>query len=165
MLHIIKKIFCLIILGLSCSQITYAQTHHSVTKTREKKTLPKFPVFTTYLGGQKSDTISLDKARQLVDSSLVAVDKKKKLYKIVEFDFGYLHTDTTFNDTTEVFKLIHEYFGYTFHSDQLDSLWRTRIAEELQPGEKLYFDNIVAIDDKGKKYRTPPVHLVIQEQN
>jgi hypothetical protein len=120
-------------------------------------------VLNASVGSRQSGNIPLVTAKQLLDSSLTATDKKSRNYKVISFDFGYLRTDTTYNDTTGMPALAHEYLGYTFRADRLDSLWSTRIAGELQAGEQLYFDHIIAEDDDGEKYLASPIHLKITD--
>lgn len=119
----------------------------------------KGPRLYTLLGYDSATHVPAKLMLQLIDSPLVVKDTRGKQYQVTRFDFGYLHIDTTFNDTTERFELVPEYLGFTFLQNQLDTLWKARIKKTLHAGEQLFFDHIIAEDPTGIKYGAPPLHI------
>ncbi|MBX5439166.1 MAG: hypothetical protein IRZ29_06460 [Thermoflavifilum sp.] len=119
------------------------------------------PSLFTFIGHDSSSRIPASLMKQLIDSPLVVKDTRGRLYQVSRFDFGYLHIDTTFNDTTERFELVPEYMGFTFLQNQLDSLWKARIKKTLHAGERVFFDHIIAEDSSGIKYGAPPLHILV----
>lgn len=122
------------------------------------------PIIRVSLAGIDGGKIPLKESKGFLDSLLRAKDQFGRSYRVLSFDFGYLQTDTTYNDTTGMPSLIHEYLAFHFRSAGLDSLWRTRIREELQPGEQLYFDHIITENPLGFRYYGRPLHIQIGNQ-
>lgn len=123
----------------------------------------KGPTLYTLLGNDSSRYIPAPKMLQLIDSALVVKDTKGNTYRVTSFDFGYRHLDTTFNDSTEQFEIVPEYFGFTFFQNRIDSLWRSSIKQLLHAGEMIYFDNVIAEDSSGIKYGAPPLHIHVSD--
>ncbi|MBX6380804.1 MAG: hypothetical protein IRZ01_09030 [Thermoflavifilum aggregans] len=150
------------LIGWVCGIITCQAQQLFTPSAKVLDTLnQKGPILYTLLGNDSATRIPARQILQLIDSPLVVKDTKGRQYRVIRFDFGYLHVDTTFNDTTERFDLVPEYLGFTFVQNQLDSLWKTRVRKTLHAGERLYFDHIIAEDASGIKYGAPPLHILV----
>jgi hypothetical protein len=119
------------------------------------------PVFTTLLAGRRSNTVSVDTMKTLLDSALVARDSAGGNHQVVSFDFGYRTTDVFLNDTTGRPETSRLYTSFHFKGNRLDSLWRTEIGDEIKPGDELFFDRIIA-SDRGARYLSSALHFTVK---
>lgn len=110
-------------------------------------------------GGQE---LSASFVKSLLDSALVVHDNHRRSYPVVSFSFGYQTNASYTNDTTGMPEKTSSYIAYPFNSNRLDSLWRTRIGNELKPGDQLFFDHILAKDSTGIFFLSSPLHFIIK---
>lgn len=124
-----------------------------------KRTL--VPVFRSSLGNVLSNTIPASLMRQLLDSALIARDSMGEKHPVVSFEFGYRTTASYHNDTTGRIEQANSYLSFHFASNRLDSLWRNRIAQQIKPGDELYFERIIAEGPQGVKFLSSPLHFQV----
>ena len=120
------------------------------------------PVYTSSLGNVLSNTLPVSMMRNLLDSALIARDKQGHAHPVVSFDFGYRTSDTFNDDTTGKPRTSYLYSGFHFNSSKLDSLWRTRVSKNIRPGDELFFDHIIARNEKGIHYLSSPLHFIVR---
>ena len=65
-------------------------------------------------------------------------------------------------DSTGRPKKIVDYLSWNFRGNQLDSLWRTRVKAEINTGDELYFDHIVAEGSDGKRYKSSALKFIVR---
>lgn len=110
------------------------------------------PVCKTSLGGVLSNTLPVSMMRALLDSALVARDAHGRVRRVVAFNFGFQEFHVVPNDTTGRPETRSAYTAWSFRGNRLDSLWRDRLKQRLQKGDRLYFDRVIAEDAAGVKY-------------
>ncbi|HEY6082170.1 MAG TPA: hypothetical protein VIU45_01855 [Chitinophagaceae bacterium] len=160
------KIIILFFLGCLVTAGAVAQGKHALHKSKKSSVAPdhaanSFPVLTTSLGNVLSNTLPKSMMQGLLDSSLIARDQHNNVYSIVDFDFGYQRSETAADSTGQPKKVV-DYLSWNFRANRLDSLWRTRIKAEINTGDELYFDHIVAEGSDGKRYKSSPLKFIIR---
>lgn len=120
-------------------------------------------VFTSTLGDVPGDqAIPVSFAKSLLNLPIRVHDNRQRSCPVVSFSFGYETFATYTNDTTGMPQKTPSYISYPFNSDRLDSLWRTRIGDELKSGDQLYFDHIIVRDTTGAFHLSSPLHFTIK---
>jgi hypothetical protein len=153
------------LLSLATQPLAAQQKHRTGAAKSASKKAKAFPRLVTTLGNMPGDSVPPPLMRQLLDSSLRARDQYRQAYEVTGFDFGYRKQEVSFNDSTGMPELVQIYTGFSFESDHLDSLWNARMKAEVQPGDELFFDHIIAENAKGEKYFSTPLHFVVTEDS
>ncbi len=160
------KIIILFFLGCLVTADGVAQGKHTPRKSKKSSVAPdhaanSFPVLTTSLGNVLSNTLPKSMMQGLLDSSLIARDQHNSLYSIVDFDFGYQRSEMGADSTGRPKKIV-DYLSWNFRGNRLDSLWRTRVKAEINTGDELYFDHIVAEGPDGKRYKSSALKFIVR---
>lgn len=142
------------------SNVFAQQNTSGNAQQKRKDTL--IPVYQSILGNVLTSKLPASLMKKLLDSTLKARDKQGNVYRVVAFDIGYRQKETIINDTTGRPETTHDYLYWHFQGNKLDSAWRTKIQSELKSGDQLYFDHIIAADEKGNKYLSSPLHFKIE---
>lgn len=131
---------------------------HETEKVKKTDT-----VFTTTLGDVPgSQSLPASFVKSLLDKPLLVHDQEHQAFPVVSFSFGYQTYGTYDNDTTGMPEKSSAYISFPFNSDHLDSLWRTRIGNELKPGDQLYFDHIIVEGKNGAYHLSSPLHFTVK---
>ncbi|TAN15334.1 MAG: hypothetical protein EPN37_09640 [Chitinophagaceae bacterium] len=141
----------------------YAQHHKKAVPRKTESAKKADTVFTATLGDVPSgQLLPASFAKSLLDKPLIVRDQEHQSFPVISFSFGYQAYGTYVNDTTGLPEKTSTYISFPFNSDRLDSLWRTRIGNELKTGDQLYFDHIIAEDKNGSYHLSSPLHFTIK---
>lgn len=141
----------------------YAQHHKKAIPHKTESIKKQDTVFTTTLGDVPSgQLLPASFAKSLLDKPLIVHDQEHRAFPVISFSFGYQAYGTFANDTTGLPEKTSTYISFPFNSDRLDSLWKTRIGNELKPGDQLYFDHIIAEGENGSYHLSSPLHFTIK---
>lgn len=141
----------------------YAQHKKKITMHETGKVKKTDTVFTTTLGNVPGgQSLPASFVKSLLDKPLIVHNQDRQVFPVVSFSFGYQTYGTYDNDTTGMPDKSSAYISFPFSSDRLDSLWRTRIGNELKLGDQLYFDHIIVEDKNGAYHLSSPLHFTIQ---
>ncbi|MGH2643588.1 MAG: hypothetical protein ACRDE2_06550 [Chitinophagaceae bacterium] len=152
-------LFSLLIFGLSP---VYAQNKKKIIPHHKEKEKADTLLTTTLGDVPGGQSLPASFVKGLLDKPLIVHDQERQSFSVVSFSFGYQASTTYDNDTTGMPERTSTYISYPFYSDRLDSLWRTRIGNELKPGDQLYFDHIIAQDKKGTYHLSSPLRFTIK---
>lgn len=152
-----------IILLISGISPVYAQYKKKST-IHETGTVKKTDtIFTTTLGNVPGgQSLPASFMKSLLNKTLIVHNQDRQAFPVVSFSFGYQTFGTYDNDTTGMPEKSSAYISFPFSSNRLDSLWRTRIGNELKPGDQLYFDHIIVEDKNGIYHLSSPLHFTIK---
>lgn len=157
-----KKIVGLVVLLLAGMSVLPAKAQQQNAAKQDTLRKGLTPVYKSTLGNVLSNTLPSSMMKQLLDSSLHARDKSGHLRPVVSFRFGYKTSDTFLNDTTGRAETSPLYFSFQFYSNRLDSVWRNEVGKQLKAGDELFFEKIIAKDDKGVQYLSSPLHFIVK---
>ncbi len=116
----------------------------------------------TTWGDRAAGDIDTNIARTLVASPLSVTDDKGGVYTITRFRFSY-RQKSVFQDSTGKVDTSYRLFSKDFfNTTVLDTFWSATIAQQVQPGEVFFIDNVVARDAKGVKVLAPGLELDIR---
>lgn len=158
--HLSAFIFLLLMINMN----TFAQSGKkpvpttkaaSVTNKRPAKLRSSWGLFL-------SDTLPKSQVVKLLDSALVVRDEKNHLYQVISFAFTYEQHQPYLNDTTGQPSIYKDYTGDNFKTSRLPALWSSRLKENLQQGDVLYFDDILIEYAPDKLYRAPAIRIEVK---
>lgn len=116
----------------------------------------------TTWGAQSAGAIDTNTARTILAAPLSVTDDKGGVYTITHFRFSY-RENATFQDSTGKVDTTVRLFSKDFYNTTLlDTLWSATIAQQVQPGEVFFIDNVVVKDAKGVKALAPALELDIR---
>lgn len=157
MKRILKHFFCLVLFFSNASN-SFAQD--SVIITKEPKFRP--PVVKTFLGvNQNGAQVTADEGRQLIGLPLKIEDGNKNTYDIDSYQFLYKQKSYILNDETGKREVTYTLAANRFDSTPLPKVWIDNIKGRLQPGEQLYFFDIVVKDKKGRRFFAPELKITV----
>lgn len=153
------KFFTCFFYFASLTGTSFAQDSVVITK------VPKFkpPVVKTFLGvNQNGAQATVDEGNQLVGLPLKIVDDNNNGYAISSYQFLYRQKSFIRDDETGkkevVFNIVADRFDFT----PLPKVWVDNIKGRLQPGEQLYFFDIVVKDKQGRIFFAPELKITIK---
>jgi hypothetical protein len=162
MQKIMQNILWIILLVFGLTPV-YAQHRKKITIHETGKVKKTDTVFTTTLGNVPGgQSLPASFVKSLLDKPLIVHDQDRQAFPVVSFSFGYQTYANYDNDSTGMPEKSSAYISFPFSSNRLDSLWRTRIGNELKPGDQLYFDHIIVEDKNGTYHLSSPLHFTIQ---
>jgi hypothetical protein len=152
-------LFCLI----AVTTIAVAQNIKPVkanTATAQKFKQPKLK---SALGSRTdSAVVSVDEAIQLVTLPIVITDDKKISYPISSYQCMYKRKGVTEDEVSGKVSPASSMVINLFKTTPLPELWKKIISEQLQPGEEIFFFDIVVKDTQGHLMFAPNIKLVTQ---
>ncbi|MGB4844766.1 MAG: hypothetical protein WBP16_09895 [Ferruginibacter sp.] len=158
----LKPVKLLLLFVLSVTALTaWAQKPASGKPVTVQKFTP--PKLTCVLGiHADSATVFKEEAVQLVKLPLKITDDKKNVYTISSYRFKYTRRVVTENEETgKALPAISEILDL-FRTTPLPDLWRNTIAEQIKPGEELYFFDIVVTDAQGRYMFAPTLRIKVK---
>jgi hypothetical protein len=158
-MKMILKYFLCIFLFATTGKISFAQQKEVITKVQKFKP----PVVKTYLGvNQNGAQVTTDEGNQLVALPLKIVDAQNHNYPISSYRFLYRKKSVVLNDETGKKEETFSITADRFDSTPLPKVWITNIQGSLQPGEQLYFFDIVVKDKEGREFFAPELKITIK---
>ena len=123
----------------------------------------KPPKAHSFLGTYKDTvTLSVEDARQAVSKPLKVTDDKKADYAIINYQCLYRRITVTEDEQTGKTMPATSQVVQTFKTTPLSDLWIKTINEQLQPGEQIYFFDIVAKDAQGLMFFAPSLLIIVK---
>lgn len=144
-------------LGLAAFTTATAQSRPKTTKPAAQTPLRFRSTWNIYL----SDSVPRPDILKILDSPLVVRDQKNNKYPVTSFEFTYEKREAGINDTTQKPVIYSDFTGDIFKADRLSPLWTKNLKENLQPGDVLYFNNIVVKRDTSF-YRVSPLKFFVR---
>lgn len=150
------RFFLVALFGYCLTPVVYGQEKETVTK------IPKFkpPVVKTFLGvNQNGATVTVDEGNQLVGLPLKITDAQNHSYPISSYRFLYRKKSYVLNDETGKRETTYSITADRFDTTPLPELWIRSIQNQLQPGDQLYFFDIVVKDKQGRDFFAPELKI------
>ena len=124
----------------------------------------KPPVVTTKLGRTVSPqaNVSLLELPDLVQVPLRAWDAKGNPYRIVYYQVIYTRKVVTEDESTGEAKPSMDMISSDFTQTPLPPRWIQAITASPKKGEKLHFFDVMAVDDKGRRFMAPDLLLTFE---
>jgi hypothetical protein len=123
----------------------------------------KPPKLTSMLGTRSdSVVVSVDEGLHLIDLPLQITDDKKNVYTLSTYQFLYRRKGVTEDEVTGKVTPITSIVAKQFNATPLPATWANIVKEELQPGEELFFFDIVVKDAQGRLMFAPNIKLKTQ---
>lgn len=140
--------------------VMMAQQKPAIIKPIQKFKPPKL---TTTLG-IRTDTATVfrEEAVQLVTLPLKITDSKKSVYIITSYSLNYKRVALSEDEQTGKTFPVTNNVSDNFTSTPLPQLWKKIIAEEIKPGEELFFYDIVVKDSQGRLMYAPTLRIKIK---
>jgi hypothetical protein len=158
-MKIILKYFLCIFLFTAAVKISFGQQKEVITKVQKFKP----PVVKTFLGvNQNGAQVTADEGNQLVGLPLKIVDAQNHNYPISSYRFLYRKKSVVLNDETGKKEETYSITADRFDSTPLPKVWINNIQGRLQPGEQLYFFDIVVKDKQGRDFYAPELKMTIK---
>ena len=149
----------LLVFLLAVNLPAFAQQKEVITKIKEFKP----PAVKTFLGiNQNGAKVTTDEASQLLALPLKISDDKKNEYPVSSYRFLYRQKGYILNDETGKKEPTFTITADRFNSTPLPQTWIKSIRARLQPGEQLYFFDIIVKDKQGREFFAPELKITIQ---
>ena len=122
------------------------------------------PIISTYLGKitGKETFLSVDKAKELVNTPLTITDAQNNSYTISSYQFSYKRIGVTEDEETGKTSPQSDIVAERFTETPLPIIWQNNIKESLKKGEELYFFDIIAIDKNQRRFFAPDIKIIIE---
>ncbi len=122
----------------------------------------KPPKLSAYIGTVKdSATRNLSDASALLGQPLKIVDDKQNIYTVSSYQFLYRKNIAIENEEGKVSHST-SLQSQRFRESPLPAIWVKSIREELQPGELLYFFDIIVKDKSGRVMYAPDIKITVK---
>jgi hypothetical protein len=152
--------YLVLILTLSTSVlISSAQEKPVITK------VPKFkpPVVKTFLGeNQNGASVTQEEASRLIALPLQIKDVKNNLYAVNSYQFLYRQKGFRQDEETGKNEIVFTIKSDRFKVTPLPDIWVNSLKNTFQPGEELYFFDIVVKDKEGRLFFAPELKIAIK---
>ncbi|MDP4282784.1 MAG: hypothetical protein Q8891_00025 [Bacteroidota bacterium] len=152
--------YLVLILTLSTSVlISSAQEKPVITK------VPKFkpPVVKTFLGeNQNGPSVTQEEASRLIALPLQIKDVKNNLYAVNSYQFLYRQKGFRQDEETGKNEIVFTIKSDRFKVTPLPDIWVNSLKNTFQPGEELYFFDIVVKDKEGRLFFAPELKIAIK---
>ncbi len=145
--------------------IIHAQTPKKIVKKDIVTPVIKFkpPVVKTFLGrNEKTATVTVDEANQLINLPLKITDDKNTVYTISSYQFMYKKKSVIENEETNKKEIVFTTVANLFKTTPLPKVWKENISGGIQKGEELYFFDVIVNDKQGRKFFAPDVKVTVQ---
>ena len=109
-----------------------------------------------------SATIAVEEAIQLIKLPLTITDDKKSPYTISSYQLMYKRRAVTEDEESGKITPISSNVASLFRETPVPEPWKKIITEQLQPGEELYFFDIIAKDAQGRLMFAPDLKIKIK---
>ena len=132
------------------SQLFLLLLFPGVNTIAQPKNKLKKPVLYSYWGNSKGGNISVEKALQIVDSSIYVVSDKKEKMSVARFFIHYRSLDTYEDENTG--KLVQKLSSdgdYIRERNSLNEYWRKNIYENLKAGDEIIITELYVRDKDG----------------
>lgn len=155
------------VLGLFFFSLLVGLTAYSQKPNPPKITpIAKFkpPVVTTKLGRAASPqtSIPVQEIPDLVRLSLRAWDAKGNNYRVVYYQLMYTRRVVTEDENTGEAKPAMDMISSDFFQTPLTTRWIDAISAAPKKGEKLHFFDVMAIDEKGRRFLAPDLIVTFE---
>ena len=139
------------------------QTPKNVKPVQNTPQKFKPPKLTTTLG-IRTDTVAVyvEEALQLIRLPLTVTDNKKSIYTISSYQFLYKRRTVSEDEKTGKAIPASSIVSDLFRSTPLPDLWKKILAEQMKPGEELFFFDIIVKDAAGRYMFSPNLKLIIK---
>lgn len=123
----------------------------------------KPPKLYTFIGTVKdSVTRSVAETQAMLDKPLRITDDKQGVYSVSSYQFLYRKNIAIEDDESGKVTRGTALQSQRFRESPLPAIWVKNIREELQPGELLYFFDIIVKDDKGRVMYAPDLKIIVK---
>lgn len=114
--------------------------------------------------GIRSDSaaVSVEEAVQMVKLPLKITDDKKNIYSISSYQLMYKRRGVTEDERTGKVSPTTSNVAQLFRETPVTTLWQDILAEQMRPGEELYFFDIIAKDVQGRLMFAPDLKIKIK---
>ncbi len=158
-MKIMMKYFLCIFLFAVTAKMSFGQQKEVITKVQKFKP----PIVKTFLGvNQNGAQVTVDEGNQLVALPLKITDAQNHQYPISSYRFLYRKKSVILNDETGKKEETFSITAGRFDSTPLPKVWINNIQGLLQPGEQLYFFDIVVKDKEGRDFFAPELKITIK---
>ena len=152
------KYLLFIFLLTGCSFVIVAQTSTTIKVAKFKP-----PAVTSYLGvNTNGASVTKEEASELIVLPLKIKDAKENLYPISSYQFLYKRKSVVEDEETGKKEITFTTVAGRFTATPLPAIWIDNIKDGFQPGEELYFFDIVVKDSKGRDFFAPALKITIQ---
>ncbi len=133
-------------------------------KTNTKTNAPfKPPVVKSLLGIRSGmDTVYAAEAVQLIGLPLVVKDSKGNMYPIENYRLLYKRKGYIEDPETGKPEVNYTAVASRFDNTPLPKVWSENIQHSLQPGETLFFFEILVKDKAGRQFYAPELRIMIK---
>lgn len=114
--------------------------------------------------GIRSDSaaVAVEEATQLVKLPLKITDDKKNIYTISSYQLMYKKRAVTEDEATGKVSPTTSNVAQLFRATPVTTLWQNILAEQLKPGDELYFFDIIVKDAQGRLMFAPDLKIKIK---
>ncbi len=152
------KYLLFILLLTGCGFVTVAQTSTTIKVAKFKP-----PAVTSYLGvNTNGASVTKEEASELIALPLKIKDAKENIYPISSYQFLYKRKSVVEDEETGKKEITFTTVADRFTATPLPAIWIDNIKDGFQPGEELYFFDIVVKDSKGRDFFAPALKITIQ---
>jgi hypothetical protein len=147
----------LIAFFLIICQVNFAQIK------KNQPTKIKTPKLTSTLGIFKDSVVlKTDQVKAILGSQILVKDDKNNAYKVVYYQFIYTRKAFTEDEKTGKMSPTTSLAADFFTSTPLPERWVRIIKEDIQPGEQLFFCDIIVKDTTGQSFYAPNIKIITQ---
>ncbi|HRI25034.1 MAG TPA: hypothetical protein PLZ45_10165 [Ferruginibacter sp.] len=125
----------------------------------------KPPKLTSSLGlHSDSATVPMEEARQLVNLPLKITDDKKNLYSISSYQLLYKKAGVTEVEKPDKIEVVPSFTTHAqlFRETPITGTWKKSLAEQLKPGDELFFFDIIVKDAQGRLMFAPELNIRVR---
>ncbi|TDW96042.1 hypothetical protein [Dinghuibacter silviterrae] len=115
----------------------------------------------TTWGSQAGGIIDTNVARTVLSVPVTVTDDKGGTYTVTRFRFSF-RQQSFYQDSTGKIDTTFRLFSRIFYASTIDTAWSANIAEQVQPGDAFFIDNVIVKDAKGAKALAPDLELDIR---
>jgi len=135
---------------------------HTFAQQKGKSGLKK-PVLISYWGNTKGGNLSLDKALELVDSSIIVTNDKKEKMQVARFFIHYKSLDNFEDEKTgNILQRYNSDGEYIRESNILTEYWRKYIYESLKRGDEIIITELYIRDKEGFLFLAPDIKISVK---
>lgn len=147
----------LIAFFLIISQVNFAQ----IKKSQPVKI--KVPKLISTLGIFKDSVVlKTEQVKAILGTPILVKDDKNNAYKVVYYQFAYTRKAFTEDEKTGKISPTTSLATDYFTSTPLPERWVRIIKEDIQPGEQLFFCDIIVKDSSGRSFYAPNIKIITQ---
>jgi hypothetical protein len=131
--------------------------------TKTKKITGNVPKVKAFWGKFSAGTYNQTILSTLLDSAnLYLVDEKGVAYTPIKYSFSFKQRREYTDEVTEQKLVTYDYLTNDLKNGQnLDTLWRSRVKEDMKDGDEIIFENILADSKRGFAVRVESIKFVV----